>query len=630
MNQEVDREASRSLTIHLFSAPWALFNRPSIQLGALKAYLQAQSDHWKVEAHHFYLKIAKAVGYATYQVVCEKTWPAESVYAALLFPEMADRAEALFKRESKKNAELKGISFEDLARRVQCATDDYLDGLSLDDVLLAGFSVCLCQMTSSLYCIRRLKKRFPNLPMVVGGSNFAGAAARSLLQAFPEVDFVVMGEGELPLTTLVRRLERGDGMVSEPIAGVVSREREHGHAEGTCVLQQLENLAELPVPDYSDYFRMLQMFEPHKRFFPTLVVEASRGCWWRKREGTGHSRGCAFCNLNLQWEGYRSKTPEQVTREVDGLTSRHQVLSLAFADNVVPSGQKGKLFQSLKTCGKDFKIFAEIRAGTPHAVLKAMREAGMEDVQVGIEALCTGLLKKMNKGTTAMDNLQVMRDCEELGIAHASNLLLRFPSSDKQDVEETLRTLEFALPFRPLRKVFFWLGAGSPVHDAPDAFGIRAIQNHPCYGELLPGEVVSRMSLMVQDYKGDRALQKKLWRPVEDALGAWQKSYEKLHGGENPSPILSYRDGGSFLIISHRRIDGEPAVHRLTGSSRAIYLFCSAQRTLADIVTRFPGIGEAKIKPFLDMMVAKKLMYREDDRCMSLAVRLRGSTVGHE
>jgi hypothetical protein len=39
---------------------------------------------------------------------------------------------------------------------------------------------------------------------------------------------------------------------------------------------------------------------------------------------------------------------------------------------------------------------------------------------------------------------------------------------------------------------------------------------------------------------------------------------------------------------------------------------------------RFPEFGQEKIFPFLNLMVDKKLMFREGERFLSLAVPIRG------
>lgn len=145
------------------------------------------------------------------------------------------------------------------------------------------------------------------------------------------------------------------------------------------------------MPDFSDYFDLLAKLPGPKRFFPTLPVEISRGCWWRGVKPGTDSRerpqGCAFCNLNLQWDGYRTKAVDQVVREIDQLTEKHKVLSVAFMDNVLPPKKGSEIFTALAGQDKDFEFFAELRASTPRHVLECLRNAGMTEVQIGIESL---------------------------------------------------------------------------------------------------------------------------------------------------------------------------------------------------------------------------------------------------
>ena len=73
-------------SVVLVSTPWPIFNRPSIQLGTLKSYLKSQFPELEIIAHHFYLKLAETIGYKLYHAISERTWLAETVYAALLYP----------------------------------------------------------------------------------------------------------------------------------------------------------------------------------------------------------------------------------------------------------------------------------------------------------------------------------------------------------------------------------------------------------------------------------------------------------------------------------------------------------------------------------------------------------------
>jgi len=69
----------------LVSTPWPAYNRPSIQLGALKAYLKAQFPRLKLDALHLYLKVAERLGYKLYGAISERTWLSESVFGASFF-----------------------------------------------------------------------------------------------------------------------------------------------------------------------------------------------------------------------------------------------------------------------------------------------------------------------------------------------------------------------------------------------------------------------------------------------------------------------------------------------------------------------------------------------------------------
>ncbi len=596
--------------VALVSAPWPLFNRPSLQLGALKAFLRARLPGLRVDAHHHYLSLAQAVGYPVYQALSERTWLAECVYALLLHPGRRERIERLFRRQARGRPALKGLDLERLADQARQAGEAFLAATDWSAYRLVGFSLCLCQLTATLWLLRRLRELHPGLTLVAGGSMFAGAAAAGLLRLAPELDYVVSGEGELPLLALVEALRAG--RTPRGVAGLVGREEVDEPAGPGCA--QVEDLDSLPLPEFGDYFQALAGLPPERRFIPALPLELSRGCSWQAAE----RGGCAFCNLNLQWQGYRSKSPRRAAAEVEALTRRHQSLGVAFMDNLLPAAGAEETFDSIAALGRDLSLFGEIRATTPRRVLAAMRRAGMQEVQIGIEALSTRLLKKLNKGTTAIANLEAMRHCEELGIKNGANLILHFPGSDQQDVAQTLEALEFAACYRPLSPASFWLGLESPVWRRPGEFGLSAVFNHPNYRALFPSSALQGASLVIQGYRGGRGEQKKLWRPVAERLRRWRREYQRLRARPLAGPILSYADGGDFMLIRERRVVGEPRTHRLTGPSRGIYLFCTTRRRLGAILERFP-LGEDKVLGFLRMMRAKRLMFSEGDRWLSLA-----------
>ena len=603
--------------IALISTPWPLFNRPSIQLGSLKSYLKQEIPDLEVEAHHFYLKLATTIGYPLYREISEKTWLAESVYAALLYPERLECIQTLFYKEAKGRPLSLKVDFRSLTHQAAAAADEFISSIDWDSVGLAGFSICFCQLSSSLYVIRSIRKKFPKLPIVIGGSMFAGDTIKDLFKVFPEIDFVINGEGERPLCSLVYHLRgSADPEKISRIPGLVTARSSRSKIPVT--FDQMPDLKDLPVPDYDDYFHLIKTGAPDKKFFPTLPAEASRGCRWQV-SNSGHS-GCAFCNLNRNWQGYRCKGPEQVGREIDHLSSKYRTLSVAFMDNLIPAKIAMEMFDQLSGLKKDLDLFCELRATTPKRVLEKMCSAGVSDVQIGIESLSSRLLKKLNKGTTAIQNLEIMKHCEGLGIVNNANLILHFPGSDIEDMNETLRNLEFAAFFRPPKLVNFWLGHGSCVYNEPVSFGIKAVFNHPNYKKIFPEDVHRHMTFLIQRYRGDMGYQKKLWRPVKQRVHDWAKTYTRIHRTCGDTPILSYRDGRDFMIIRQKRLLKAPLTHRLEGLSRKVSLYCERHRSLEKILLHFQGLTQEKVTPFLEMMTDKKLMFEENGKYLSLAV----------
>ena len=284
----------------LISMPWPLANRPSIQLGTLKSFLKSKAPEVKTDCYHPYLEVGNLLGLKDYNDIAERTWVAESVYAYLLNPKKRSNITALFTKEYSAKTKGNPPDLENISRQIHRLHQKKLLNLPWSSYDLIGFSVCLSQLTSSLYMIRQIRKHHPRCSIVVGGSSCAGELGYTLLANLPEIDFVVRGEGELPLIALIERIKKGDFKSDYP-AGLLWRDQEGNITGGG--LEQLSNLRELPVPDYSDYFRLLGCQSRLANLIPTLPVETSRGCWWHRVRSGSVDRACKFCNLNLQWRG---------------------------------------------------------------------------------------------------------------------------------------------------------------------------------------------------------------------------------------------------------------------------------------------------------------------------------------
>jgi ribosomal peptide maturation radical SAM protein 1 len=590
----------------LIAMPWALFNRPSIQLGALKGYLAQVAPEVQVHSLHPYLGLAKTLGLELYREISQDVWLCEGLYAGLLFPEQRGALRTFLAKRLKNCKAAGGQDIDRLWQKVDAHLQHWLAGQDWGRFELVGFSVCFNQLLASLLAAKQLKALQPQLPIVFGGSSCVAEMGSSLLATFPWLDYVVHGEGELSLANLCQVLAGRQTVLTPQVMARTRQVKEE--AFSGC---QFKTLAELPTPDYADYFLELRREFAGEPFVPELVVEFSRGCWWGK---------CTFCNLNLQWHGYRGKSAEQMEQEVLGLSERHGCLDFSFTDNVLPGREAAPFFATMASGTKDFRFFAELRVNQRGETLQGYRQGGLVAVQAGIESLSQGLLDRMRKGATVMENLALMKESLALGIRLDGNLITGFPGSTEAEVAETLANLDFVLPFTPLTAATFFLGHGSEVAANPGDYGIRAIVQHPHNRKLFPSQLLSGLTLLLNDYRGDRAHQRRLWQPVVKKICDWQRFHEARRSPAHLLPPLSYRDAGNLLLV-RQELPGQATLHhRLRGTSRAIYLACNTGVEFAELARMFPKLGTEQLTTFLEELTAKRLLFAQGTRYLALAV----------
>lgn len=661
-----------AVRLMLVSMPWALADRPSIQLGSLKAYVtRSFGASIRVKAAHPYLDVERVLGRSLYRRIAERSWLGEALYAALLSPERTSACARLFYKQWPRAEAGPFPVFEELVRKITEFHETMPLWRDLEKADLVGISVCFAQLSSSLFLGRALKARVPAVPIVFGGSLVSGPLGKSLMESFPWIDFVVSGEGEKPFAHLASGLfpQLGDSQKGQTFErllasqassvdetdgfptpvherlwdvsgiprelqsatphgkgrlwgpGVLFREKDNRIGGGGW--SQCTDLDDLPIPDYSDFFQEARTSGYGRIPIFTIPVESSRGCWWHTvREGRSDKRACRFCNLNLQWRGYRSKNPQRIAQELEMLADKHKSLRFVFVDNALNPAKLSQTSRLIQGTGKDFHLFGEVRLPMSREQARDLRLAGFRQIQAGIEALSEGLLRRLGKGTHVIQNVAWMRHCEEFGIENHSNLILEFPGSTSQEVAETLDVLQVVKIFRPLKGVRFWLGEGSPMAVDPKTAGLKGIGNHPHYRLLFPEDVFRRTRFMVKRFQCDRVRQRRLWRPVWDFLRQWQRedsAFRDITGCGKP--MLGYSDGGTFLLI--RRRDCRGLVHvtyRLSGPSRDIYLRCLDPIRLEELKKHYSDFSPEVLGSFLKDMVTKGLVFEHRGWFLSLAV----------
>jgi len=141
---------------------------------------------------------------------------------------------------------------------------------------IVGLSMCFqSRALEFLRLAQLIKSRHPGT-LVVAGGHYASCAAEDLLTHHPEIDVIVIHEGEHTLVEIAEGL----GALPErfpQIPGVAYRD-ENSQVHFSPVRHTLDNLNTLPFPDRRGPVHMLAGV-------PTSYLMGSRGCYGK----------CAYC-----------------------------------------------------------------------------------------------------------------------------------------------------------------------------------------------------------------------------------------------------------------------------------------------------------------------------------------------
>lgn len=605
----------------LVSMPWSVYNHPSAAVGSLLAYIREQEPSYEVRSFSEHVRVATTIGFDLYEVISENAYElGELLYLAQIYPalepqirqyfvESAPKMFFLERTQARQLADLgEGFgSFDDVFSHIRVSLARHLDELaqSLSTFNAVGLTTCFGQLFANIALCQRLKQISPGITTILGGSTVSSRVGPSLLAEYPCLDYIVQGEGERPLLALLRALKEGRSALSGG-KGIVSREG--GLPPEGAPLWEVEDLNALPPPDYDEY--AARAAEAGIDWL--LPIEGSRGCWWDRSKRTRNPKStCYFCNLNIQWNGYREKSVARVVSELDELTERYSNTRVIFMDNIIRHKGVSELARGLSSLGKDLDIFYEMRASIRPREILAMWEAGLNRAQFGVEALSSSLLRRIGKGTRTIQNLEVMKICYELGIQSYANLIVDFPGSTEQEVQETCQNIrKYALGFHPCSISKFHLGVDATIDALPEEFGVSNIRNSDRLREGLPEDVWRRLSLFDLSYD---VAEKVDWSPVEDECARWKARQQEV--GE---PLLVYYDGGTFLRLVDRRVEYE--ILFLRGALRKIYLFCMEIQPLGRIVEHLRGEADrGEVLDALGQLVERCLMFEEDGKYLSLA-----------
>ncbi|MEW6228895.1 MAG: RiPP maturation radical SAM C-methyltransferase, partial [Bacillota bacterium] len=348
---------------------------------------------------------------------------------------------------------------------------------------IVGFTSVFQQQVASLALARRIKAQNPETFIVFGGANCEGIMGIEVLRQFPFVDAVISGEGDLIFPELVRNVLQGEPLSG--LQGVYTRDGTLSVCTKTCYTNAplVCDLDTLPYPDYDDFFEQLGASRLDSLRAPRIPFETSRGCWW------GEQAHCTFCGLNGATMVYRSKSCTRAVEELVYLSTKYPGYDISAVDNIMNMKYFKDFIPELVTRRLGVQLFYEVKANLKKWQVQLLRQAGVTTIQPGIESLSTQVLKLMRKGVRAIENIQLLKWCKELGIRPFWNIIWGFPGEGPEEYASMADLIPLLAHLQPPESAAaIRLDRFSPNFECSEQLGFSDVAAYPAYRYIYPLE----------------------------------------------------------------------------------------------------------------------------------------------
>jgi len=293
-----------------------------------------------------------------------------------------------------------------------------------------GISQFTHNRVDSLRLAGLAKELNPDCFVLLGGPH-ATHACLELLAGHPALDAVVLGEGEETLTELLETLAAGGALGG--VAGLAYREG--GEVVRSAPRAPILDLDALPIPGALvgasigvDYRRQLEF------------VITSRGC----------PASCLFCSSPLFWgRGVRFRSPRSVVEEIRLLRDRYGLVYFSFRDDTFTADRDRVLEICRLLEGEKLRVLWNCQSrvtAVDEEMLIAMKRAGCECIQFGVESGSPVMLKALGKRITPADVERAAAAVRRVGINLSVFLITGIPGEGENDLQETVRLIGLIRP----------------------------------------------------------------------------------------------------------------------------------------------------------------------------------------
>jgi len=351
------------------------------------------------------------------------------------------------------------------------------DIIKVNRIKLLGFYVDADNVFTTLSIINLIKERYPALICVVGGPQVSAVPWDERIIKESKCDIVVRGEGEKTLSYILSSIKNGKldlsklSGVSYISKGVFTRSPD----------AETFDLKEAPIPN-----RSLTYFPSTPTGVETIYT--SKGCPYH----------CVFCFEGLKGRGYRTRSIKDVISEVEYLLESRNMRYLLVLDNLFTVDPKRVMsistkLQELQGKYHTFNWYCEGRANVirknPH-IIKAMINAGLMRLQIGIETGNENVLQYYEKELTLDDIREAVKLCyDECLISMVGNFIVGGPFETRSTLEKSIDFAKELLEMAPgcidLTVSIYGPYPSTKMYVEPERFGIEMIDRDCITGSAM-------------------------------------------------------------------------------------------------------------------------------------------------
>lgn len=258
--------------------------------------------------------------------------------------------------------------------------------------------------------------------LIVACGFYPSFAYDDLLASIQGLDGVVVGEPESAFLGLAQ------GLPPTEVPSLAYRGADSQVVKNPAKV--VKDLDTLPFPHYSE--SLLGIGE--------VNIEGSRGCY----------NHCTFCYINDYYgEGcrWRGHSVDYICREIEEIIEKTGNRRFYFVDpNFFGPGVKGQcraLEMAAKLKPLHIKFGIEARVNDIHEnTISALREAGLEELLIGLESGSQRCLDRLKKNTTVEQNERALKILRQAGLTPNIGFIMFQPDSTPEDIRVNFEFLK--------------------------------------------------------------------------------------------------------------------------------------------------------------------------------------------